>query len=109
MQLMLDIPDGVEIGRKMKECMSAADNTNKRIITAQSRLKKVNSALIELNEALSTLLSMQSSDPAHKPFSCTIHPASEKVGVHGFTVYAEVELIYTYHYIVVGVSSLLSH
>ena len=94
-QLTLDVPEGVEIGRKMKECMSAAENTNERIITAQSRLKKVNSALIELNEALSTLLSMQSSNPTHKPFSCTIHPASEKVGVHGFTVCAEVELIYS--------------
>ena len=55
-------------------------------------MQKVNSALIELNKALSILLAMQSTQG--KPFSCNIRPGTERIGVNHLSLYAEIELSY---------------
>ena len=91
-----DVSEELEVGKKMKQCMNAIQNTSEQASIAQNKLKKVNSTLAELNEAFSILqLLSQSSDPHCKQFSCTIHPVSERVGVHYFTGHVEVELLYS--------------
>ena len=84
-----EVPEGFKLEREMKQCMNAGEQT----IKAQKDIAKVNSALVELNEALSILQS-QSSDLPSKAFSCTIRPVSKRVGVHYFTGCIEVELHY---------------
>ena len=83
------VSEELDIGRAMKECMNAIPE---QAGNAQQKLQKVNSALVELNEALSIILPLTQSQV--QPFSCTIHPVCEKFGVHYFIGYAEVELHY---------------
>lgn len=87
-------PEGMLFGRDLKGCMSSIKNTNEQTIAVRARLQKVNLALVELNKALSILLTMQSSKSQCKPFSCTIKPVTERVGVNHLSLYAEVELCY---------------
>ena len=81
------------MGRDMKKCMSAINRVSEQTVTTQKGLQKVNSSLEELNETLSTLLSLQSSDG--KPFTCTLSPVCEKIGLHCSAMYTEVELCYS--------------
>ena len=82
----------LEVTRKMKECMTSIENSSKQAVSVSAKLQKVNSSIVELNKALSVLLSMQSSDTQCQPFSCTIRPVTERVGVNCTLLYAEVEL-----------------
>ena len=92
-----DVTDGFRVEKEIKQCVNTIQSTGEQTIKTQKDIKKVNSALVELNEALSILQS-QSSDLQSKPFSCTIRPVSKRVGVHYFTGFVEVEL----HYCCVG-------
>ena len=78
--------EGLEV---TKECMTSIENSSKQAVSVSAKLQKVNSSIVELNKALSVLLSMQSSDTQCQPFSCTIRPVTERVGA---LLYAEVEL-----------------
>lgn len=88
-----EVMEGFKVEREMKQCVNAIQSTGEQTAKAQKDIKTVNSALVELNEALSILRS-QSSDLQSKPFSCTIRPVSKRVGVHYFTGCVEVELHY---------------
>ena len=92
------VSEELDIGRAMKECMNAIQSSSEQAGNAQQELQKVNSALVELNEALSIILPLTQSQV--QPFSCTIRTVCEKFGVHYFIGYAEVELHYC------GVSTL---
>ena len=88
-----EVTEGFKVEREMKQCVNAIQSTGEQTVKAQKDITKVNSALVELNEALSILQS-QSSDLPSKAFSCTIRPVSKRVGVHYFTGCIEVELHY---------------
>ena len=83
----------LDIGREMRESMDSINKTGQRNLTAQSQLKLVDSALMELNQALSVLHSVQSSDG--RVFSCTVSPVTDRVGVRHLALGGEVELCYT--------------
>ena len=81
-----------DIGREMKEKMNSIKNTADNTSKFQSQLKVVDTALRELNKALSVLLSIKSGGCV---FSCSVSPLTERVGVDQLALFAEVELTYT--------------
>ena len=87
------VSESLDVGREMKESMDSINKTGQRYLTVKSQLELVDSALIELNQAMSLLHLMQSSDS--QVFSCTVSPVTERVGAHHFAMGAEVELCYT--------------
>ena len=84
--------EGVEAGRDMKRSLKAIQYISEQTTAVQGQLKEVNSALVEINKAMA-LLRMQL-QPSGKPFSCTIHPIIERVGVEYFNACVKVTLHY---------------
>ena len=84
--------EGVEAGRDMKRSLKAIQYTSEQTTTAQGQLKEVDSALVDINKAME-LLRMQL-QPSGQPFSCTIHPIIERVGVEYFNACVKVTLHY---------------
>ena len=84
--------EGVEAGRDMKQSLNAIQYTSEQTTTVQGQLKEVNSALVDINKAMA-LLRMQLR-PSGQPFSCTMHPIIERVGVEYFNACVKVTLHY---------------
>ena len=84
--------EGVEAGRDMKQSLKAIQYTSEQTMTVQGQLKEVNSALVDINKAM-VLLRMQL-QPSGQPFSCTIHPIIERVGIEYFNASVKVTLLY---------------
>ena len=84
--------EGVEAGRDMKRSLKAIQYTSEQTTTAQGQLKEVDSALVDINKAMA-LLRMQL-QLSGQPFSCTIHPIIERVGVEYFNACVKVTLQY---------------
>ena len=84
--------EGVEAGRDIKQSLKAIQYTSEQTTTAQGQLKEVDSALVEINKAME-LLRMQL-QPSGQPFSCTIHPIIERVGIEYFNACVKVTLHY---------------
>ena len=70
----------LEVGREMKDSMNSIKNTDQQTVEVQSQLKLVDTALTDLNQALTVIHSIQSSNS--RVFSCTVSPVTERVGVH---------------------------
>ena len=84
--------EGVEAGRDMKQSLKAIQCTSEQTITAQGQLKEVNSALVDINKAMA--LPRMQLQLSGQPFSCTIHPIIERVGVEYFNACLKVTLHY---------------
>ena len=82
----------LEVGREMKDSMNSIKNTDQQTVEVQSQLKLVDTALTELNQALSIIHSIQSSNS--RVFSCTVSPVTERVGVRHMAMGADLELCY---------------
>ena len=82
----------LEVGREMKDSMNSIKNTDQQTVEVQSQLKLVDTALTELNQALSIIHSIQSS--TSRVFSCTVSPVTERVGVRHMSMSADLELCY---------------
>lgn len=83
----------VEVGTGMKSNMSALVKTQEKTTVTKTQLMLVDSALKELNQSLSTLSSLVSSDS--RSFSCILSPETERVGVNCMAMFVRVELRYT--------------